>query len=72
MLNCPNYAKLCYVFIFFDQTSLTLLLQQCLKEVENLQQLLVFLQQKTVEENAHIMELKKYHLQQQQVCNVYM
>ena len=28
MLNCPNYAKLCYVFIFFDQTSLTLLLQQ--------------------------------------------
>ena len=55
-------AKLCYVFIFFDQTSLTLLLQQCLKEVENLQQLLVFLQQKKVEENAHIMELKKIPL----------
>ena len=42
----------------------------CLKEVENLQQLLVFLQQKTVEEDAHIKELNKYHLQLQQVCNV--
>jgi len=40
----------------------------CLKEAENLQQLLVFLQHKTVEENAHIIELKKYHLQLQQVC----
>jgi len=28
----------------------------CLKEVENIQQLLVSLQQKTVEENAHIMQ----------------
>ena len=67
-------AKLCCVFIFFDQTSLTLLQQKFAmpKEAENLQQLLVFLQQKTVEENAHIMELKKYHLQLQQVCNVYM
>ena len=42
----------------------------CLKEVENLQWLLVFLQQKTAKENAHIKELKKYHLQLQQVCNV--
>ena len=32
----------------------------CLKEAENLQQLPVFLQQKTVEENAYIMEIK-YH-----------
>jgi len=38
-----------------------------LKEAENLQQLLVFLQQKTVEEDAHIKELNKYHLQLQQV-----
>jgi len=29
----------------------------CLKEVENLQQVVVFLQQKTVEENAQIKEL---------------
>ena len=28
----------------------------CLKQVENIQQLLVSLQQKTVEENAHIMQ----------------
>jgi len=41
----------------------------CLKEVGNLQQLLVFLygQQKTAAENAHIKEL---NLQLQQVCNV--
>jgi len=31
------------------------------QEAENLQQLLVFLKQKTEEENAHIKELKKYH-----------
>jgi len=31
----------------------------CLKEVDNLQQLLVFLQQKAAEETAHIKELKK-------------
>ena len=42
----------------------------CLKEAKSLQQLLVFLQQKTAKENAHIKELKKYHLQLQQVCNV--
>jgi len=38
----------------------------CFKEAENLLQLLVFLQQKTAEENAHIKELKTYLLQQ--VC----
>jgi len=34
-------------------------------EAENLEQILVFLQQKTAnfKENAHIKELKKYHLQ---------
>ena len=37
---------------------------------KNLRQLLVFLQQKTAEERAHIQELKKYHLQLQQVCDV--
>jgi len=37
---------------------------------ENLQQLLVLLQQKTVEQNAHIKELKKYHVWLQQVCNL--
>jgi len=42
----------------------------CLKEVDNLQQLLVFLQQKAAEETARIKELKKYHLQLQQVCKV--
>ena len=40
----------------------------CLSEVKNLQQLLAFIQQKRAKENAHIMELKKYHLQLQQVC----
>ena len=39
----------------------------CLKGVENL---LVFLQQKTTEEIAHIKVLKTYHLWLQQVCNV--
>ena len=39
-----------------------------LSEVKNLQQLLAFIQQKRAKENAHIMELKKYHLQLQQVC----
>jgi len=42
----------------------------CLKEAENLQQLLVFLHQKAAEEKAHIKKLKKYHLEVQQVCNV--
>ena len=32
------------------------------REAENLQQLLVFLQQRTVEENVHIKELKKCHI----------
>ena len=41
------------------------------KVVEILQYLVVFLQQKTVEENACIKELKKYHLQLEQVCNIY-
>ena len=41
----------------------------CLKESENLQQLQVFIQHKTVGEHAHIEKLKKYHLQLQQVCN---
>jgi len=41
----------------------------CLKEAENLQQLLVFLHQIAAKENAHIM-IKKYHLEVQQVCNV--
>jgi len=36
--------------------------------VENLQQLLAFIW--TVEQKAYIKELKKYHLQLQQVCNV--
>ena len=36
----------------------------------NLQQLLVVLDQKTVEENTHIKVLKGYHLQLQQVCEV--
>ena len=40
----------------------------CLKESENLQQHQVFIQHTTVEENTHIKELKKYHLQLQQVC----
>ena len=42
----------------------------CVKEAESLQQLLVFLHQIAVEENAHIMKLKKYHLEVQQVFNV--
>ena len=39
--------------------------------MENLQHLPIFLQQKTAEgKNARIKELKKYHLQLQQVCKV--
>ena len=47
----------------------------CLEEAENLQQLLVFLQQKTVEENAYIKELKKYYFSYSRcviVCMMYM
>ena len=33
----------------------------CLKKLENIQQLLIFIQQKTAEDNARIKELKKYH-----------
>ena len=45
-----------------------------MKEAENLQQLLVFVQQKTEEEmhtsRIELKNLKEYHLQLQQVCNV--
>jgi len=67
LLKCFCHPWLTYAF-----PSLTEVCPRapCLKEaaVENLQQLLVFIQ--TVEQNAHIKELKKYHLQLQQVCNV--
>jgi len=45
-----------------------------MKEAENRQQLLVFVQQKTEEEmhtsRIELKNLKEYHLQLQQVCNV--
>jgi len=43
----------------------------CLKKAENLQQLLVFLQQKTVEENVHIKELKYHFIYSRCVICVY-
>ena len=65
---CPTKAKVLLPPIFLPQ-------QKCppspmFQEAENLQQLLVFLQLKTAEENAQMKELKKYYLYSYSMCVV--